>query len=96
MLQQICDDKMIKIVHEQHLQKDRIYSLRFSFILTHLKIENKQSIPSNTNIVNTYHIFNLLFTTTKKTQVDQTQKSTRAYYGEMSLHLKSNGQFAHH
>lgn len=96
MLQQICDDKMIKIVHKQHLQIDRIYSLRFSFILTHLKIENKQTIPPNTTSVNTYHIFNLLFSTTKKTQVDQTQKSTRAYYGEMSLHLKSNGQFAHH
>lgn len=66
MLQQICDDKMIKIVHEQHLQIDRIYSLRFTFILTHLKIENKQTIPSNTTIVNTYHIFNLLFSTTQK------------------------------
>lgn len=66
MLQQICDDKMIKIVHKQHLQIDRIYSLRFSFILTHLKIENKQTIPPNTTSVNVYHIFNLLFSTTKK------------------------------
>lgn len=96
MLQQICDDKMIKIVHKQHLQIERIYSLSFSFILTHLKIENKQTIPPNTTSVKYIPYLQSLILYHKKTQVDQTQKSTRAYYGEMSLHLKSNGQFAHH